>query len=127
MSLQRFKVIRTALVAKGAVDPPVPVPNTVVKRSSTYNTAGSTSVGRSAAASAVLLLFHTCLRLQGMKKPSSPDGEKGFFLCFGTATTRRYLFLLETPVARGAVAVVQRRNRRDLPSVSRSPDRLSGE
>ena len=57
MSLQRFKVIRTALVAKGAVDPPVPFPNTVVKRSSTYNTAGSTSVGRSAAASAVLLFL----------------------------------------------------------------------
>ena len=57
MSLQRFKVFRTALVAKGAVDPPVPVPNTVVKRSSTYNTAGSTSVGRSAAASAVLFYF----------------------------------------------------------------------
>jgi hypothetical protein len=53
MSLQRFKV-RTALVAKGAVGPPVPVPNTVVKRSCTYNTAGFTSVGRSAAASAVL-------------------------------------------------------------------------
>jgi len=35
------------------VDPPVPFPNTVVKHPSTYNTAGSTSVGRSAAASAV--------------------------------------------------------------------------
>ena len=58
MSLQRFKVTDTALVAKGAVDPPVPVPNTVVKRSSTYNTAGSTSVGRSAAASAVSFSFY---------------------------------------------------------------------
>jgi len=41
-------------VANGAVDPPVPVPITVVKHPSTYNTAGSTPVGRSAAASAIL-------------------------------------------------------------------------
>ena len=34
----------------GAVDPPVPVPITVVKRRCTYNTARSTRVGRSAAA-----------------------------------------------------------------------------
>ncbi len=43
----------SALVAKGAVVPPVPFPNTVVKHGSTNNTAPSTGVGRSAAASAV--------------------------------------------------------------------------
>jgi len=54
LSLQRCKVHpASALVANGVVDPPVPFPNTVVKHPSTYNTAGSTSVGRSAAASAV--------------------------------------------------------------------------
>ncbi|GAC1643540.1 MAG: hypothetical protein NVS4B2_33240 [Chloroflexota bacterium] len=47
----------TALVTKGAVAPPVPFPNTVVQRSSTYNTAPSTGVGRSAAARAVFFCF----------------------------------------------------------------------
>jgi hypothetical protein len=59
MSLQRFQgvILWTALVAKGAVDPPVPFPNTVVKRSSTHNTAVFTTVGRSAAASAVFFVL----------------------------------------------------------------------
>jgi hypothetical protein len=39
------------------VAPPVPIPNTVVKHSSTYNTAPSTGVGRSAVARTVLSLF----------------------------------------------------------------------
>jgi hypothetical protein len=78
MSLQRFKVIRTALVAKGAVDPPVPVPNTVVKRSSTYNTAGSTSVGRSAAASAVLLLLFALLEVKCIVRALRSGAGTGF-------------------------------------------------
>ena len=76
MSLQRFKVIRTALVAKGAVDPPVPVPNTVVKRSSTYNTAGSTSVGRSAAASAVPLFLYPFWTAVGLVPLPAGNAQK---------------------------------------------------
>ncbi len=68
-----------ALVAKGAAVPPVPIPNTVVQRSSTYNTAGSTPVGRSAAASAGFLCqgdrpqpFTNCRFHAILKVPKNP-------------------------------------------------------
>jgi hypothetical protein len=78
------------------VDPPVPFPNTVVKRGSTYNTAPSTGVGRSAAASAVSLF---CRYLRGDRAPRYEQKSVWddrplpvrflFFVAISAATERR--------------------------------------